>query len=130
MAALPAAPRAAPPTVQDPLGIRMPGTLRDLFLDVVPWDAREVPALRVDAGWAAANDWSTPTTLARGGQTVQVRLDEQADSLAVAVRVPWGAVLGAPPGALLRRLATAVELRGTVHWGGWMDAPIDAWHRA
>ncbi len=133
--ALAAAPLAVagadvPPDLQDPLGVRVPGTLRDLFLDVVAWDAREIPAPRLDVGWVAANDWSTPTTLARGGQSFQVRLDEQADSLAVALRVPWGVVLGTPPGGFLRRLATAVELRATVHWGGWMDAPIEAWHRA
>src|SRR5512147_1555383 len=119
--------RAAPS--QDPLEVRIPGTLRDLFLDVVPWDARSVPALRLDAGWTVANDWSTPTTLARDGKTVEVRLDEQADSITAAVRVPWGVVLGSPPDAFLRRLATAVELRATVHWGGWTDPVIDAWHR-
>ncbi|HQR30750.1 MAG TPA: hypothetical protein PLL32_10090 [Anaeromyxobacteraceae bacterium] len=119
--------RAAPS--QDPLEVRIPGTLRELFLDVVPWDARSVPALRIDAGWTVANDWSTPTTLTRDGQAVEVRLDEQADSITAAVRVPWGVVLGSPPDAFLRRLATAVELRATVHWGGWTDGPIDAWHR-
>jgi hypothetical protein len=39
-------------------------------------------------------------------------------------------VLDAPGGSFLRRLATALELRATVHWGGWSDAAIDAWHRA
>ena len=76
-----------------------------------------------------ANDWSTPTTLTRDGQVVQVRLDEQADSLTAAIRVPWGVVLGSPEGSFLRRLATALEIRGTVHWGGWSDPVIDAWHR-
>jgi hypothetical protein len=117
-------------TTQDPLGVRIPGTLRDLFLDVVPWDARAVPALRLDLAWSAANDWSTPTVLTRDGRTVVVRLDEQADSLAASIRVPWGVVLGAPRDSFLHRLATALEIRGTVHWGGWMDGPIDAWHRA
>ena len=114
---------------QEPLGVRTPGSLRDLFLDVVQWDARAVTALRLDVGWAVANDWSTPTTLTRDGQVVQVRLDEQADSLTAAIRVPWGVVLGSPEGSFLRRLATAVEVRGTVHWGGWSDPVIDAWHR-
>lgn len=109
--------------------MRTPGTLRDLFLEVVAWDARAVPALRLDVGWAVANDWSTPTTLARDGRTAEVRLDEQADSLTVALRVPWGVVLDTPAGSFLRRLATALELRGTVHWGGWSDGVIDAWHR-
>ncbi len=80
-------------------------------------------------GWAAANDWSTPTTLARGGDVMQVQLDEQADSLFVALRVPWGVVLRAPEGSFLQRLATALEIRGTVHWGGWMDGPIEVWHK-
>ena len=109
--------------------MRTPGTLRDLFLDVVQWDARAVPAMQLDLGWAMANDWSTPTTLARDGQPVQVRLDEQSDSLTAAFRVPWGVVLGTPEGSFLRRLATALEIRGTLHWGGWSDGVIDAWHR-
>jgi hypothetical protein len=121
--------RAAASPAQGPLGVRTPGSLRDLFLDVVQWDARAVPALRLDVGWAMANDWSTPTTLTRDGQLVQVRLDEQADSLAAGLRIPWGVVLGSPAGSFLRRLATALEMRGTVHWGGWSDAVIDAWHR-
>jgi len=115
---------------QGPLGMRTPGTLRDLFLDVVQWDARAVTDLRLDLGWAVANDWSTPTTLTRGGAVVQVRLDEQADSLTAAIRVPWGVVLGSPEGSFARRLASALELRATWHWGGWSDAPIEAWHRA
>ncbi len=118
------------PLAQGPLGVRTPGTLRDLFLDVVAWDARAVPATRLDVGWAMANDWSTPTTLARDGRQVQVRLDEQADSLTAAFRLPWGVVLGAPEGAFVRRLATALEIRATVHWGGWSDGAIEAWHRA
>jgi hypothetical protein len=120
---------AAASPEQGPLGVRTPGSLRDLFLDVVQWDARAVPALRLDVGWAMANDWSTPTTLTRDGQVVQVRLDEQADSLTAALRVPWGVVLGSPEGSFLRRLTTALEIRGTVHWGGWSDPVIDAWHR-
>jgi hypothetical protein len=119
----------SPGPSQGPLGVRTPGTLRDLFLDVVQWDARAVTALRLDVGWAMANDWSTPTTLTRDGQLVQVQLDEQADSVTAAFRLPWGVVLGAPEGSFARRLATAIELRATWHWGGWSDAPIEAWHR-
>jgi len=114
---------------QGPLGVRTPGTLRDLFLDVVQWDARAVTALRLDVGWTMANDWSTPTTLTRSGVVVQVRLDEQSDSLSASFRLPWGVVLGAADGSFARRLATALELRGTWHWGGWSDAAIEAWHR-
>jgi hypothetical protein len=128
--ALAASTAAAAAPGQGPLEVRVPGSLRDLFLDVVPWDARSVPALRIDVAWTMANDWSTPTTLARDGQPVEVRLDEQADSITAAVRVPWGVVLGSPEGSFLRRLTTALELRGTLHWGGWSDGAIDAWHRA
>ena len=127
--ALLAASGAAAMPGQGPLEVRVPGSLRDLFLDVVPWDARSVPALRLDVGWTMANDWSTPTTLERDGQVVNVRLDEQADSITAAVRVPWGVVLDSPQGSFLRRLTTALEIRGTLHWGGWSDGVIDAWHR-
>ena len=113
---------------QGPLELRTPGTLRDLFLDVVAWDAREIGSPRFELRWAMANDWSTPTLLARGGRAVLVRLDEQADSLSVSVRLPWGAVAGAPAGSWSRRLATALELRATAHWGGYSDGPIEAWH--
>jgi hypothetical protein len=113
---------------QGPLGVRTPGTLRDLFLDVVQWDAREVTAVRVEVGWSMANDWSTPTTLTRDGSLVEVRLDEQSDSLTASLRLPWGVVLGAPEGSFARRLATALELRGTMHWGGWSDGIIETWH--
>jgi hypothetical protein len=126
LAAAPLAASALPN--QGPLEVRTPGSLRDLFLDVVQWDARAVPALRLDVGWALANDWSTPTTLTRDGSLVEVRLDEQADSLTAAVRVPWGVVFGAPEDSFARRLATALELRGTWHWGGWTDGAINAWH--
>jgi hypothetical protein len=128
LAAAPAPAAGTNPVGQDPLGVRVPGSLRDLFLDVVQWDARAVRDLRIEVAWATANDWSTPTTLARGGELAQVRLDEQADSLLAAVRVPWGVVLGAPPASFLHRLATALEVRATVHWGGWMDGPLQAWH--
>ena len=126
LAAAPSLALALP--AQGPLEVRTPGTLRDLFLDVVQWDARAVPALRLDLGWALANDWSTPTTLSRGGRDVVVQLDEQADSITASLRVPWGVVLGAPEGSFARRLASAVEVRGTWHWGGYTDAPIEAWH--
>ena len=127
LAAAPVA--AAPLPAQGPLEVRTPGSLRDLFLDVVPWDARAVNAPRLQVGWVVANDWSTPTTLARNGAAVQVRLDEQADSISAAIRLPWGVVLGSAPGGFARRLASALELRGTWRWGGWSDAVADAWHR-
>src|SRR5574342_948494 len=125
-ALLAAAPVAAAPLLaQGPLEVRTPGSLRDLFLDVVPWDARAVTAPRLQVSWVVANDWSTPTTLARNGVAVQVRLDEQADSISAAIRLPWGVVLGSAPGGFARRLASARELRGTWHWGGWSDALAD-----
>lgn len=123
-----AAPGARAQAPQGPLELRTPGTLRDLFLDMVAWDAREVAAPRLSVAWAVANDWSTPTLLSRGGRTVLVQLDEQADSLAVAVRLPWSALGGAGEGSWLRRFATALELRATAHWGGYSDGPIEAWH--
>ena len=43
--------------------------------------------------------------------------------------MPWGVVLGSPDGSFLHRLATALEIRGTLHWGGWSDGVIDAWHQ-
>lgn len=123
---LPAVAVAAP--AQGPLGLRTPGTVRDLFLDVVLWDARAVEAPRLELCWAMANDWSTPTRLERGTESAVVWLDEQADSLSASIRIPWGVVAGAPEGSFARRLASALELRATLHWGGWSDAPIEAWH--
>ena len=53
VALLAAAPVAALPLpVQGPLEVRTPGSLRDLFLDVVQWDARAVTAPRLEVGWA------------------------------------------------------------------------------
>ena len=115
---------AAPP--EGPLELRTPGTVRDLFLDVVLWDAREIPAPRLTVAWSLANDWSTPTTLARGGRTVFVELDEQADALSIAFRTPWSAVAG--QGSWARRVATGVEFRATAHWGGYTDGAVEAWH--
>jgi hypothetical protein len=111
---------------QGPLEQRTPGTLRDLFLEMVPWDARELPG-RLRVGWAVANDWSTPTTIANGARTATLQLDEQADSLEVSLRLPW--IAAAPGGpAWLRRVASALDARVTWHWGGWSDGGIQAWH--
>jgi hypothetical protein len=129
-ALLAVAPATGAAPAQGPLEVRTPGTLRDLFLDMVLWDAREVSAPRLQVAWALANDWSAPTLLTRGIDTAFLQLDEQADSLTAQVRIPWGAVAGAPEGSFLRRLSSALEVRGTVHWGGWTDAIIEGWHRA
>lgn len=113
---------------QSPLSLRTPGTLHDLFLDMVQWDARSMTSMRLDASWALANNWSTPTTLSRGGQEVTVRLDEQTDSLSVAYRLPWGSVLSASEESFWHRLTSAIEIRGTVHSGGYTDPLINWWH--
>ena len=125
---LAAGPAAAAPAAQGPLEVRTPGSLRDLFLDLVLWDARAVTAPRLQVSWAMANDWSAPTLLQRKLEAVALQLDEQADSLSAQVRIPWGPVAGAAAGSFLHRLATAVEVRGTVHWGGWTDGIIEWWH--
>lgn len=125
--AAPPAP-AAPPTWAGPLGVRTPGTWRELFLDVTGEDARALAAPALDLRWFLANDWSTPTVLVRGEQTVLLRNDEQAEVLSAAWRAPWGR---GRPGErpFLSRLTTAVEGRLTLHWGGWTDGPIEFWHR-
>src|SRR5258706_6031366 len=51
-------------------------------------------------------------------------LGEQAGSLAVRWRVPWSRALG----PAFARFSTAVEGRLTMHWGGYTDRPIEAWH--
>ena len=83
-----------------PLGVRTPGTFRELFLDVTSADARAPRAAEWDARWLLANDWSTPTTLVRAGRRVQLRSDEQADALSLTVRLPWWS---AEEGGYLRR---------------------------
>jgi len=77
--------------------------------------------------WVLANDWSIPTTLTRGGRTVLVQLDEQADRLALAVHLPWASLVGQGPVA--DRLATTLEWRVTRRWGGYTDGVIEWWHQ-
>jgi len=122
----PAAPARAA-AAQGPLEQRVPGTLRDLFLELVPWDARAVEGPRLRVGWSVANDWSTPTTLRRGAETVHLQLDEQTDSLEASFRLPWSTFAPRSPG-WLGRVASEIDVRGTWHWGGWTDRPIQAWH--
>jgi len=109
----------------EPLGLRTPGTLRELFLDVTGADARALPALRLDVRWTIANDWGMPTVLFRGDRTVLQQLDEQADALTASLRMPWARLLRAPWAG---RVCTALEARLTLHWGGWTDRPIEVWH--
>ncbi len=109
----------------DPLGVRTPGTLRELFLDLPLSDARGPAGPSLEARWSLANDWSTPTALVRGPRVVVLWTDEQADSLELRLRLPWSRLLG--PG--FARLSTSLDLRLTAHWGGWTDGAIEAWHR-
>jgi hypothetical protein len=51
-------------------------------------------------------------------------MDEQADSITIRFRTPWSRFFGPD----LRRLSTAIEARATLHWGGYTDPAIEAWH--
>ncbi len=113
-------------TSSAPLGVRTQGTLRELFLDMTLSDARAGGPAELEVRWSAANDWSASTLLARDGRLVELRTDEQADVLGISLRLPWTSLLRDRPWAA--RLWTAVEARLTLHWGGWSDRPIDAWH--
>lgn len=132
--ACPAAARAQPSSAQQhgaprpdrPLGVDTPGVLRQLILDLPLEDARPAGAL-LEARWVMTNDWSTPTTLTRGGRSVQVQLDEQADRVALALRLPWSRLAG--DGPLRSRLTTTLEWRVTERWGGYTDSVIELWHR-
>ncbi|ACL63686.1 conserved hypothetical protein [Anaeromyxobacter dehalogenans 2CP-1] len=119
--------RAAAPAPDAPLGAWTPGPLRGLSLDMPLDDARGAPSPFVDVRWLAANAWSVPTVLERGGDRVVVRLDAQTDVLQAAVAIPWPRAWA---GALRERLATRVEARLLRTWGGWTDRPIEAWHGA
>ena len=115
-----------------PLGLRTQGTLRELFLDVTSADARAPATLSLDVRYSLANDWGIPTTVTRGTTAVVQELDEQADSLSIAVRSPWSRFLGPGPQILGKplwaRLSSSLEVRATLHWGGWSDGAIEAWH--
>jgi hypothetical protein len=116
-----------------PLGLRTQGTLRELFLDVTGADARPATALLFDLRWTMANDWNMPTVLQRGTTSLLQEVDEQADSLSLAARIPWALYLGPGPTILggrplWERLSTTFELRATLHWGGWSDTAIERWH--
>jgi Protein of unknown function (DUF3187) len=129
---LPAA--AAPRPIRGPLGLRIQGTLRELFLDPILLDARPLDAPVLDLRWAVANTWNLPMQVYRGHVLVDHYLDEQADSLTLSLRAPWSRLLGEGPQlagsgrGLFARLSTQLEWRATLHWGGWSDRPIEAWH--
>ncbi len=128
-----AAARANPLADPSPLGLRTQGTLRELFLDLTLADARPLARPRLELRYALANDWGLPTTYQRGDTFVDQQLDEQADSLTALVTVPWRSLFGPGPALpsgrpLFQRLSTALEARATLHWGGFSDGPIEAWH--
>lgn len=121
-------------TSSRPLSLRTQGSVRELFLDMTIDDARPYPALELRLQYGIANDWGIPTALHRDGAAALQLLDEQADALTAAVRVPWSRLLGAGgrlPGSgrpLWERVSTTLEGRLTLHWGGWSDEPIESWH--
>jgi hypothetical protein len=80
--------------------------------------------MELDVRYSVANTWNERMTLSRGGRGAAQELDEQADSIAVHVRAPWSRWLGPE----YRRLSTSIEGRATLHWGGYTDHPIEAWH--
>jgi hypothetical protein len=108
-----------------PLGVDTPGPLRQLLLDMPLEDARPGGAA-LDVRWTLANSWSVPTRLVRSGRVVLVQLDEQADRLTLALRLPWARLAG--DGPLSRRVDTTLEWRVTRHWGGYTDRAIEGWH--
>ena len=107
-----------------PLGVRTQGPLRELFLDMTGADARSLAATELDVRYTLANTWNEPMVLVSGAHAAPQELDEQADSVAVRVRVPWSRTLGPAFG----RVSTAVEGRLTMHWGGYTDRAIEGWH--
>lgn len=116
-----------------PLGAPMESPLRLAFLELTGADARPPAAPRVAVRWVVANSWSTPTTLVRGDETAFLQLDAESEALALSVIAPWRSLWPSGPGvpvvgALVRRLTTSLEARGTVWWGGWSDVPVEGWH--
>jgi hypothetical protein len=119
-----------------PLGLRIQGTLRELFLDVTGADARALARPQVQLRYSFSNIWNEPMLLERHGDLARQGLDEQADVLDVKVRLPWSLLLGPGPSGVLpgrtrplwERFSTSLDLRATEHWGGWSDSAIEAWH--
>jgi hypothetical protein len=107
-----------------PLGTRTQGPLRELFLDVTATDARRSESSELELRYSVANSWNESMSLARGPSISSQEMDEQADSLAVRYRTPWSRWLG--PG--FAPFSTTVEGRFTLHWGGYSDRAIEAWH--
>jgi hypothetical protein len=119
-----------------PLGLRIQGTLRELFLDVTGADARAFTRPQLQIRYSFSNIWNEPMVLARHGDLARQGLDEQADVLDVRLRLPWSLLLGPGPSGALpgsarplwERFSTSLDLRATEHWGGWSDGAIEAWH--
>ena len=107
-----------------PLGARTQGPLRELFLDMTGADARSLPSPELDLRYTVANTWNEEMSVVAGPHVSRQELDEQADSIAARVRVPWSHVLGPD----FARFSTAIEGRLSMHWGGYTDRPIEAWH--
>jgi len=115
---------AEPPPSRAPLGTRTQGPLRELFLDVTSADARAIDSSELEIRYSIANSWNEPMSVTRGPSLASQEMDEQADSLSVRYRSPWSRWLGPRFAAV----STAIEGRFTVHWGGYTDRAIEAWH--
>lgn len=115
-----------------PMQLGTDGTFGALFLQMTGADARALERPELDVRWSMANNWCIPTTLVRGSQQVLLQTDEQADTIAASIRTPWSLLFGSGPSLgsrpLWERLSTTLEWRVVEHWGGWTDAPIEAWH--
>lgn len=110
-----------------PLGVGAAGPVRALALDMPLADARGAASPTVEVRWVAANTWSAPTTLLRGGERAEVRLDAQTDVLQATLEFPWRRARALP---LADRITTRLEARVLRTWGGWTDRSIEAWHGA
>ena len=121
--------RADAPHLSAPLGVTTPGPIRQLFLDPILVDARDVTRPSIQVRLESANSWSVPARFYRGSDEVFVQTDTQADALVLATVVPWS-LIGADAPAMdwRRRFATTIGWRVTAYWGGFMDGVIEGWH--
>jgi hypothetical protein len=115
---------AGPAPSRAPLGARIQGPLRELFLDVTGADARETGSSELEVRYSIANTWNAPMSMVRGPDISSQQMDEQADSLSLRYRAPWSRWVGEK----FAGVATTIEGRFTVHWGGYTDRAIEAWH--
>ncbi len=125
----PAGARADAQDVAAPLGVTTPGPIRQLFLDPVLTDARNVTRPSIQLRLESANSWSVPARFTRGTDVVFVQTDTQADALVLAAVVPWSLIgPDAPAMDWRRRFATTVGWKLTSYWGGFTDGIIEWWH--